>query len=33
MLPPGIDATQLNSLAGQTKEVLDHFDMFTGGAF
>ncbi len=31
---PGIDATQLNSLAGQTKEGIGSIlDMFTGGAF
>ena len=31
---PGIDATQLNSLAGQTKSGIGSIlDMFTGGAF
>jgi len=31
---PGIDATQLNSLAGQTKNGIGSIlDMFTGGAF
>lgn len=31
---PGVDATQLNSLAGQTKEGIGSIlDMFTGGAF
>ena len=31
---PGIDATQLNSLAGQTKDGIGSIlDMFTGGAF
>lgn len=31
---PGIDATQLTGLAGQTKEgIVSIFDMFTGGAF
>jgi preprotein translocase subunit SecY len=31
---PGIDATQINSLAGQTKSGIGSIlDMFTGGAF
>ena len=31
---PGIDATQLNALAGQTKDGIGSIlDMFTGGAF
>jgi preprotein translocase subunit SecY len=30
---PGIDATQLGNLAGQTKDGIGLIDMFTGGAF
>jgi preprotein translocase subunit SecY len=33
MLLPGIDATQLTSLAGQPKWYWIILDMFTGGAF